>query len=166
MLINNSMKRFTFIILSAFLLISASFVYPTSDSTEPLYHIDIDGDGNFDALTDGLLILRNLFGLTGESLTAGALATEAVFVTSADIESRINALGMKLDIDESGSLDALTDGLIILRYLFGLTGESLINNVIAIDAQRTEAPDIQESIPATMSITFYYMNSERVLRNI
>ena len=32
---------------------------------------DIDGDGNVDALTDGLLLLRYLFGLSGDTLTVG-----------------------------------------------------------------------------------------------
>ena len=36
-----------------------------------------------------------------------------------------------LDIDGNGSYDALTDGLLILRYLFGLSGDSLIAGVVA-----------------------------------
>lgn len=35
-----------------------------------------------------------------------------------------------LDIDGNGAQDALTDGLIILRALFGLTGTSVTNNAI------------------------------------
>ena len=34
--------------------------------------IDIDGNKQYDALTDGLLILRGMFGLTGDSLILGA----------------------------------------------------------------------------------------------
>jgi hypothetical protein len=34
-------------------------------------------------------------------------------------------------------VDALTDGLLILRYLFGLEGSSLTNGVVAPDAPRT-----------------------------
>jgi hypothetical protein len=48
-----------------------------------------------------------------------------------------------LDIDANGSFDALTDGLIILRYAFGLRGQALINNVIPEDAMRAEAADIE-----------------------
>ena len=33
--------------------------------------------------------------------------------------------------------DALTDGLLILRYLFGLEGSALTNGVVAPDAPRT-----------------------------
>ena len=35
---------------------------------------DIDDDGELDALTDGLLILRHLFGFSGSTLTEGAVA--------------------------------------------------------------------------------------------
>ena len=48
---------------------------PQSDSLnlkQNLYAIDIDGNDDLDALTDGLLILRGMFGLTGEALTSGA----------------------------------------------------------------------------------------------
>jgi hypothetical protein len=51
-----------------------------------------------------------------------------------------------LDIDANGSFDALTDGLIILRYAFGLRGQSLIDGVISEDAMRAEAADIETYI--------------------
>ena len=50
------------------------------------------------------------------------------------------------DIDQNGSFDALTDGLIILRYAFGLRGDSLINNAVASDANRTSAEAIEAHI--------------------
>ena len=34
---------------------------------------DIDGNGEVDALTDGLMLLRYLFNLRGDSLIAGAV---------------------------------------------------------------------------------------------
>ena len=48
-----------------------------------------------------------------------------------------------LDIDQNGSFDALTDGLILLRYAFGLRGDSLINGVVDTNANRTSASDIE-----------------------
>jgi hypothetical protein len=48
-----------------------------------------------------------------------------------------------LDIDANGSFDALTDGLIILRYAFGLRGENLVRSATAGDAMRTEAADVE-----------------------
>ena len=136
-------KHISFIFLSVVLLFSTSFVYANSSDSSTLSHIDIDGNEDFDALTDGLLILRNLFGLSGDSAIAGAVAGDAVYKTPEEIESRIAALGVRIDIDDNGELDALTDGLIILRYLFGLTGDTLTANVVADNAQRSSASAIE-----------------------
>ena len=35
-----------------------------------------------------------------------------------------------LDVDGNGAQDALTDGLIVIRALFGLTGTAVTNNAI------------------------------------
>jgi alpha-tubulin suppressor-like RCC1 family protein len=51
-----------------------------------------------------------------------------------------------LDIDANGSFDALTDGLILLRYAFGLRGQGLVDGVISEDANRTQAADIEAYI--------------------
>jgi hypothetical protein len=57
---------------------------------------------------------------------------------------------MILDIDANGSVDALTDGLIILRYLFGLRGENLVNSATASDAMRNDAADVEAYIQSLM----------------
>ena len=57
-----------------------------------------------------------------------------------------NVTSAVLDIDANGSFDALTDGLILLRYAFGLRGQSLIDDVISEDAMRAEAADIEAYI--------------------
>ena len=105
--------------------------------------LDIDGDSNPDALSDGLLILRSMFGLTDEALTQNAVSPNAQFTSSADITSRINNLGLLLDIDGNSRIDPLSDGLLILRYLFGIRGTTLINGVIATDATRITASEIE-----------------------
>jgi len=115
-------------------------------------NVDIDGNGKFDALTDGLLVLRSMFGLTGTSLISGAVASDAIYTDSDDIQARITGLGNRLDIDNNGNVDALTDGLIILRYLFGLTGDTLTNGVVAADAQRVSASDIESHIETLTSL--------------
>jgi len=48
-----------------------------------------------------------------------------------------------LDIDGNGEVDALSDGLLILRYLFGLSGDKLTDGVIGSDASR-DANEIEE----------------------
>lgn len=105
--------------------------------------IDVDGNDDFDALTDGLLLLRYMFGLSGDPLIQGVIGNNAVYSSSTDIEARIATLGDSLDIDDDGRVDALTDGLLILRYLFGLSGEPLILGVISEGAKRTQSSDIE-----------------------
>ena len=108
--------------------------------------IDIDGDGKVDALTDGLLLLRYMFGLSGNSLTSGVISNTATYTSSNDLISRISALGDTIDIDSNGDVDALTDGLMILRYLFGIDGSALVNNVIGANAERTSTNDIENHL--------------------
>jgi hypothetical protein len=47
-----------------------------------------------------------------------------------------------LDIDGDGSTDALTDGLLVLRYHFGFTGATLITGVVSGGCTRCTAPAI------------------------
>ncbi len=54
--------------------------------------LDIDGNGKAEALTDGLLVIRYLFGFRGESLTTGAVASDAQRRTPEDIEAFIRTL--------------------------------------------------------------------------
>lgn len=54
------------------------------------------------------------------------------------------------DIDQNGSIDALTDGLIILRYFFGIRGSALIENAVNSNANRTSAADIEAYIESHM----------------
>jgi hypothetical protein len=109
----------------------------------PSGSLDIDGNGQYDALTDGLLMLRGMFGLTDSALIAGTVSPDALYSTSEEIQSQISLLGDLADIDGNGDIDALTDGLLTLRYLFGLEGDSLIEGVIAENATRTNATEIE-----------------------
>ena len=118
--------------------------------TIPSGSLDIDGNENYDALTDGLLLLRGMFGLDGSALVTGTIASDAAYTESVDIESRIEILGDLADIDGNGDIDALTDGLLILRYLFGLQGDTLINGVVAEDATRKTAEEIEAHLETLM----------------
>jgi hypothetical protein len=112
--------------------------------------LDLDGDGQYDALTDGLILLRGMFGLDGNILVSGAIASGAFYTEPVDIESRIATLGDLADIDGNGDIDALTDGLLTLRYLFGLQGDTLINGIVASDATRKTAEAIEAHLETLM----------------
>ena len=111
--------------------------------TIPSLSIDLDGNDNYDALTDGLLLLKSMLGFSGDFLVANTIADDAIYTESQAIESRIEALGDLADVDGNGDMDALTDGLLTLRYLLGMEGEELIKDAIASNATRTTATDIE-----------------------
>jgi hypothetical protein len=93
--------------------------------------LDVDGDGEFQALTDGLLVIRWLFGLTGTALVGGAVDTIGCMQCDATaIEAHLAAIAAQLDADGDGELQALTDGLLVVRWLFGLTGAALIGGAV------------------------------------
>jgi hypothetical protein len=106
---------------------------------------DLDGNGSVDALTDGLLMLRYMFGLRDEALTNSAVAYDTPF-SDEEIKTRMENIYPNTDIDNNGSLDALTDGLLLMRYLFGLRGNSLIDDVVAANAGRSTAAEIENYI--------------------
>jgi hypothetical protein len=53
-------------------------------------------------------------------------------------------------MDGNEEYDALTDGLVTLRYLFGLEGDTLINGVVAGDATRVSAEEIEAHLRTLM----------------
>lgn len=100
---------------------------------DPAEQVDTDGDGvgnNSDVDDDG----------------DGILDEDDLYPLNASDSS--NAL---LDIDGNGSVDALSDGLVMLRYLFGLRGDALINNVIAPDATRVATDELEGHLDYVMS---------------
>jgi uncharacterized repeat protein (TIGR01451 family) len=52
--------------------------------------LDVDGNASIGALTDGLLLMRAMFGLTGDAVITGALAGDATRANWADIRSFLN----------------------------------------------------------------------------
>ena len=53
--------------------------------------LDIDGDGEAKPLTDGLLLIRYLFGFSADSLISGAIGTGATRDTAEEVEAYIQA---------------------------------------------------------------------------
>jgi hypothetical protein len=112
---------------------------PTSGPCAPL---DIDGDGALLPLTDGLLFVRYAFGFTGTTLTSGALGSGATRDAGA-IVAFLGGCGDTLDVDANDSVDPLTYGLLLLRYLFGFSGPTLVMGATAADCTRCTAGEIE-----------------------
>ena len=141
MTFNNFSKlklAYLFLVLSSFSLVSLADS-SMQDSADPSsYYLteastsfssgdwDIDDNGQADALTDGLMFLRYAFGLSGDSLLNGVISSDSVISSAAEIEAELaRVFASSGDIDGDGTVDALSDGLLLLRYLFGLTGNTL-----------------------------------------
>jgi hypothetical protein len=115
---------------------------------------DFDGNGTFDALTDGLLFLRYAFDYRGDAATNGVVATDSPKTDAEVLASLETAMSTFGDIDGNGAVDALTDGLLLIRSLFGFTGDALILGAVGdstttgavSDATRTTAAEIQTYI--------------------
>jgi len=130
-----------------------------TDGTDPLdkyscngcFDFDIDVDGETAALTDGLLILRHLFGFAGATLTEGAVTSSATRSDANTIASYLDTNSGHVDIDGDGSTEALTDGLLLLRYLFGFDGATLIEGAVSASATRTTSEEIKTYIQARIA---------------
>ena len=124
-------KNLRLLIVTA--LLSLGAIYADAN-----FDLDVDDDGKTEALTDGLLIIRHSFGFSGESLVTGAVGNNASRSSAPDIEAYLDANEIQLDVDGDGEVAPLTDGLLIIRSLFGFSGESLSSGAIATNALRTD----------------------------
>ena len=115
------------------------------------FDFDIDQDGQAQPLTDGLLMIRHLFGFSGTALTNGAIAADAERREAAAIESYLTENRPYLDIDGDGKALPLTDGLLIIRHLFGFSGDALVQGAIAEDAKIKLPTDIEDQLIAVKS---------------
>ncbi len=125
--------------------VGAAYVFNLASSSTAECTVNADGNASIDALTDGMLFIRYLFGARGDSLTANAVATDCVNCTAAELEPILEqcATASTSDIDGNGEVDALTDGLLIIRYLSGIRGDSLIEDSIADNCNRCTVLEIE-----------------------
>jgi hypothetical protein len=100
--------------------------------------LDADGNGTADALTDGILILRYLFAPSGNWSYSDAVGVGATRTTRDAIRSFLEGgRTLALDADGNGTADALTDGILILRYLYAPTGNWTYSDAVGAGASRT-----------------------------
>lgn len=120
--------------------------FPATLKSDP-ETLDIDfSEGTADSLTDGLLVMRYLLGLRGEALILGATSPGATR-SGAAIETYLSGLtsggAPVLDIDGNGVAEALTDGMLIYRYLSGERGATLIQGAVGAGATRADSTAIE-----------------------
>ena len=103
--------------------------------------LDIDQNGQMEPLADGLLVVRGLFGFEGASLVNGVVGRGARRTTARDLGMFVqNGRDSRaFDIDGDDQVLPLTDGLLMLRWLFGFRGDQLIQGAVNPNGRRTTA---------------------------
>jgi hypothetical protein len=151
-------------------------------------NLDVFGDGESGALTDGVLIVRYLFGATGAQLTDGLLETglqltDGVLAKGTQLTSTYTlrtdpdeiiaflepARTTMLDVDANGETTALTDGVLIVQYLFGVTGTQLTDGALGTGALRTDPVEIiaflDGFLPAAASASLVVSTQDVLIAN-
>ena len=78
------------IVIFGFLAITLS--HAQGERTDDISILDVDANGEVDALTDGLLLLRSMFGLTDDVLTTGVVSADAAISDSSAINTYITSM--------------------------------------------------------------------------
>ena len=89
------------------------------------------------AATDGMLLVRHLFGLNGTSLIDGVVDASATR-DATTIAQYLTSNHAAFDGDGDGNVAPTSDGLLILRYLLGLRGTALTQGAAAGALPATE----------------------------
>ena len=85
----NRFSKYSIVILG-FLAITLS--HAQDERAEDISILDVDASGEVDALTDGLLLLRSMFGLTDDVLTTGVVISDATVSDATAIDSYITSI--------------------------------------------------------------------------
>ncbi|TAG45791.1 MAG: hypothetical protein EAZ30_14815 [Betaproteobacteria bacterium] len=105
--------------------------------------LDIDSSATttkYDALTDGMMVMRYLLGATGPALTRG-VKSQSSLRTDCEIEAQLAVLRDtgKLDVDGTLPTRPESDGLLILRYLLGYRGSGLTQGITSVSPDTIES---------------------------
>jgi hypothetical protein len=108
--------------------------------TPKVLNIDGDASGNPISQDQGLILLRHLLGFTGNSLIDGITHPQATRAPS-QITQYLTTNLRAFDVDGDGIVGPSTDALLIVRYLNGLRGTSLLAGAArgALPASEIEA---------------------------
>ncbi|MBK7472249.1 MAG: hypothetical protein IPI73_18190 [Betaproteobacteria bacterium] len=113
--------------------------------------LDADGNGRHEALADGLIVLRLLFGLSRQALVIGAIGMGAqhTFYGRHHRMARGPARAA-VDVNANNATGPLTDGLMTLRYRFGFQPAGLTSGAIGAGPIVGTAPLIGSYISTLM----------------
>jgi len=91
--------------------------------------------------------MRYLFDFPLETLTTGALGPDATRDAAA-IQTYLDGCAAVLDVDDNGVAEGDTDGVLLVRYLYGFRGQALIDGALGPDSERSEPEEIADYLAA------------------
>jgi hypothetical protein len=104
---------------------------------------DADGDGDFESLSDALLVMRWGFGFSGTALVDSVVDTGCTHCTPQQVIDYLQSVRPQLDVDGDGETESLTDGLLLLRWGFSFSGDPLVQGAVDVDCERCTAAEIE-----------------------
>ena len=93
-------------------------------------------------------MIRHLFGFTDSALVTSATETGGSRSDAESITTYLSSAKSELDVDGDGDSKPLTDGLLVIRYLFGFRGDSLVAGAVSATATRKSAEVIEAYLEA------------------
>ena len=120
---------------------------------------DVDGDGSINLLTDGVMIIRMMLGLTGTAVTNGAIGPAATRPTWADISANLTAYCGSVaqclpDVDGNTFVAGATDGLMLARAMAGFTGTAVTSGGLGSNPGRNTWTPIRSYLNANCGTSF------------
>lgn len=104
---------------------STSGIGATACTRLPILNVDdSDAPDVYGSVTDGVILMRYLLGMRGNHLALGLSATNPRRSVS-EMETHLATYLTLFDVDGDGSAKAMSDGLMILRRMIGLSGSAL-----------------------------------------
>ena len=116
---------------------------PSVTPTPQAVVADADGDGDFESLSDALLVMRWGFGFNGAALVDGAVDLGCTYCTPGQVVGHLQGMALLLDVDGDGETESLTDGLLLLRWGFSFSGDPLVQGAVDVDCERCTAAEIE-----------------------
>jgi cysteine-rich repeat protein len=95
-----------------------------------------EDDCNLDVSDNGFTLVDSC----GDGLLATSVGPSATRVKASEVRQYLGMID--LDLDGNGTQEALSDGLLLNRYMSGMTGATLVNGVIGSGATRTTPGEI------------------------
>lgn len=129
-----------------------SGLWPQAYGVGPVCILDLDGNGRIDALSDGLMLVRTMLGLSGTAVTAGAIGSGATRTTWSQIQPYMNSAAY--NVDGNAAPDAATDGIMLIRAMFGMKGVNVTTGALGIGATRNTWTAIRNHVNATCGTSF------------